>query len=99
MSIDRSTASAAARNVLSKVPEVTIFFWVIKILATTIGETAADYLSDNLGFGLTGTTWVMSALLVVVLVFQFRAARYVPPIYWFVVVVLSIVGTLVTDNL
>ena len=88
-----------AGTVLSKVPEVTIFFWVIKILATTIGETAADYLSDNLGFGLTGTTLVMSALLIAVLYFQFRAPRYVPAIYWLVVVVLSIVGTLVTDNL
>jgi uncharacterized membrane-anchored protein len=86
-------------TVLSKVPEVTIYFWIIKILATTIGETAADYLSDNLGFGLTGTTWVMAALLVAVLYFQFRAPRYIPPIYWLVVVVLSIVGTLVTDNL
>jgi len=85
--------------VLSKVPEVTIFFWIIKILATTIGETAADYLSDNLGFGLSGTTLVMSALLAVVLVVQFRARRYVPVVYWLVVVVLSIVGTLVTDNL
>jgi uncharacterized membrane-anchored protein len=86
-------------TVLSKVPEVTIYFWIIKILATTIGETAADYLSDNLGFGSTGTTWVMAALLVAVLYFQFRAPRYIPPIYWLVVVVLSIVGTLVTDNL
>jgi uncharacterized membrane-anchored protein len=85
--------------VLSKVPEVTLYFWIIKVLATTIGETAADNLSDNLGFGLTKTTWVMSALLVIVLVFQFRAPRYVPPIYWLVVVLLSIVGTLITDNL
>jgi len=99
MNLDRSAASSAARTVLSKVPEVTIFFWIIKILATTIGETAADYLATNLGFGLTGTTWVMAALLAVVLVFQFRAPRYVPAIYWLVVVVLSIVGTLVTDNL
>ena len=99
MSIDRSTARATARTVVSKVPEVTIFFWIIKILATTIGETAADYLATNLGFGLTGTTWVMSALLVAVLFFQFRASRYVPAIYWLAVVVLSIVGTLVTDNL
>jgi uncharacterized membrane-anchored protein len=98
MSTDRSTTTAA-RTVLSKVPEVTIFFWIIKILATTIGETAADYLATNLGLGLTGTTWVMSALLVAVLVFQFRAPRYVPGIYWLVVVVLSVVGTLVTDNL
>jgi uncharacterized membrane-anchored protein len=99
MSLDRSSAGAAVRTVVSKVPEVTIFFWIIKILATTIGETAADYLADNLGFGLTGTTWVMSALLAGALVWQFRSPRYVPVIYWLVVVVLSIVGTLVTDNL
>src|SRR4051812_29444078 len=86
-------------TVLSKVPEVTLYFWIIKVLATTIGETAADYLADNLGLGLTGTTWVMSALLLIVLMFQLRASRYIPPIYWLVVVVLSVVGTLVTDNL
>jgi len=90
---------AKTLTVLSKVPEVTVFFWIIKIFATTIGETAADYLATNLGFGLTGTTWVMAGILVVVLVLQFRAPRYVPGVYWLVVVVLSIVGTLITDNL
>src|SRR5690242_1571997 len=104
MSIDQAVSpttfdTTAAKVALSKVPEVTLYFWIIKILATTIGETAADYLATNLGFGLTGTTWVMAALLAVVLVAQFRAPRYVPVIYWLVVVVLSIVGTLVTDNL
>ena len=84
---------------LSKVPEVTIFFWIIKILATTIGETAADYLADNLGLGLTTTTYVMSAALAVAFVFQFRARQYVPVIYWVAVVFLSVVGTLITDNL
>src|ERR1700730_11336198 len=86
-------------TVLSKVPEVTIYFWIIKILATTIGETAADFLATNLGLGLTGTTYVMSAVLAVVLVFQFRAPKYVPVVYWLAVVVLSVVGTLITDNL
>jgi uncharacterized membrane-anchored protein len=99
MSIDRTATGAAARTMLSKVPEVTIFFWIIKILATTIGETAADYLATNLGLGLTSTTWVMSAGLAVVLVFQFRARKYVPIIYWLAVVFLSVVGTLITDNL
>ena len=84
---------------LSKVPEVTLFFWIIKILATTIGETAADYLNDNLGLGLSGTTYIMSAALAVILVCQFRARRYIPIVYWLVVVFLSVVGTLVTDNL
>ena len=83
----------------SKVPEITIFFWVIKILCTTIGETAADFLNTNLHLGLTGTTLVMGALLVVVLFLQFRLPRYVPSIYWLAVVLISVVGTLITDNL
>jgi uncharacterized membrane-anchored protein len=84
---------------LNKVPEVTVFFWVIKILATTVGETAADYLNTTLGFGLTSTTYVMSALLIVALYFQFRLRKYVPSIYWLAVVLISVVGTLITDNL
>jgi uncharacterized membrane-anchored protein len=84
---------------LNKVPEVTIFFWIIKILATTVGETAADFLNTNLNFGLTNTTYVIGSLLVVGLFFQFRARKYVPGIYWLVVVLISIVGTLITDNL
>jgi uncharacterized membrane-anchored protein len=84
---------------LNKVPEVTIFFWLIKVMATTVGETGADYLSDTLKLGLTKTTWIMSVMLVVALVAQFRVRRYVPLIYWICVVLISIVGTLITDNL
>jgi uncharacterized membrane-anchored protein len=84
---------------LNKVPEATVFFWIIKVLATTVGETAADLLGTDLNFGLTATTYVMSALLVAVLYFQFRARAYVPAVYWLAVVFISIVGTLITDNL
>jgi uncharacterized membrane-anchored protein len=84
---------------LNKVPEVTLYFWIIKILCTTVGETAADYLNMNLKFGLTNTTYLMSVLLVVALIFQFRARRYIPSVYWVAVVLLSVVGTLITDNL
>ena len=87
------------RTLLSRVPEVTIFFWIIKILATTVGETAADNLNETLGFGLTWTTVVMAALLALALFFQFRAKRYVAGIYWLAVVLISVVGTLITDNL
>src|SRR3954452_12978537 len=87
------------RRMLNKVPEVTLFFWVIKIMCTTVGETAADYLNDNLGFGLTKTTIVSGALPVVLLIVQFRLRRYVPPVYWAVVVVISVFGTLITDNM
>lgn len=87
------------RAILNKVPEVTAFFWIIKVLATTVGETAADLLSDRLGLGLTTTTYLTAFLLAVALAFQFRARRYVPGIYWITVVLISIVGTLITDNL
>jgi uncharacterized membrane-anchored protein len=84
---------------LSKVPEVTLYFWVIKVLCTTVGETAADFLNTNLHLGLTGTTYVMSGLLAAALFFQFRLGKYVPAIYWLAVVLISVVGTLITDNL
>ncbi|MDO8212271.1 hypothetical protein [Conexibacter sp. CPCC 206217] len=96
---ERGAANGRARKLLNKVPEVTLAFWIIKILATTVGETAADNLNERLGLGLTGTTYLMGSLLVVALVFQFRARRYVPALYWLAVVLLSIVGTLITDNL
>ncbi|HEY0449598.1 hypothetical protein [Actinophytocola sp.] len=84
---------------LNKVPEVTIIFWIIKVLSTTVGETAADYLNFDLNLGLTTTTYVMSILLIVALVVQFRTTRYIPWVYWLAVVLISIVGTLITDNL
>ena len=88
-----------ARELFNKVPEVTAYFWVIKVLCTTVGETFADFLNTNLHLGLTSTSLIMSALLVVSLFFQFRLARYVPSVYWLAVVLISVVGTLITDNL
>jgi uncharacterized membrane-anchored protein len=88
-----------SRQLLNKVPLVTLYFWIIKVLATTVGETGADFLNINLGFGLTMTSLIAAALLIVLLVIQFRQVRYVPWIYWVTVVLLSIVGTLITDNL
>jgi uncharacterized membrane-anchored protein len=94
-----SSGARVARTMLRKVPEVTIWFWIIKVLCTTVGETAADFLGVNLGLGLTVTSIIMSALLAVALVFQFRVRRYIPGIYWLAVVLISIVGTLITDNM
>jgi uncharacterized membrane-anchored protein len=91
--------SGLGRKMLNKVPQVTLFFWIIKILCTTVGETAADFLNAKLGLGLTKTTLIMGTLLAIVLAFQFLKRRYVPAIYWLAVVLLSVVGTLITDNL
>ncbi|MDQ6649166.1 MAG: hypothetical protein M3Z02_03455 [Actinomycetota bacterium] len=84
---------------LNKVPEVAVFFWIIKILCTTVGESFADFINTTLGLGLTGTTLVMGTLLACALVVQFRLRRYVPAVYWSAVVLVSVVGTLITDNL
>ncbi|MDF3836044.1 hypothetical protein P3W85_24275 [Cupriavidus basilensis] len=86
----------AGRN---KVPEVTAFFWIIKMMSTTVGETAADYLNVNLGLGLASTSAVTGLLLAVALFFQMRAKRYVPSLYWTSVLLISVFGTLITDNL
>ncbi|MBW4057299.1 MAG: hypothetical protein HIU83_18350 [Proteobacteria bacterium] len=95
----KSPISERAAHMLNKVPEVMLYFWLIKIMATTVGETAADFLNINMQLGLTGTSLLMGILLAVFLFMQLRARQYVPWLYWTVVVLISIVGTLVTDNL
>src|ERR1700712_3764571 len=92
-------AASMSRTLLNKVPEVTIWFWLIKVLCTTVGETAADFLNADLGFGLTGTSIVTGLLLAIVLALQMRAPGYVPGLYWATVTLVSVFGTLVTDNL
>ncbi|GEC70444.1 membrane protein [Raoultella terrigena] len=84
---------------LNKVPEVTLFFWLIKMMSTTVGETAADFLNMDLGWGLTNTTLLTGVLFVITLALQLRATRYVPALYWATVLLISVFGTLVTDNL
>ena len=83
----------------NRVPKVTADFWIIKLLAVTMGETAADYLAVNMGLGLTATSLLMTGVLAVALTVQFAQKRYVPWAYWLAVVLISVVGTLVTDNL
>jgi len=76
-----SNSNSLKKRILNKVPEVTIFFWIIKIMATTVGETAADFLNENLHLGLTNTTYIMGILLAIVLFVQFKARKYIPSIY------------------
>ncbi|MCB8876047.1 COG4705 family protein [Acidisoma silvae] len=90
---------SGAKLMLNKVPEITLAFWFIKIMSTTVGETGADYLAVNVGLGATATTLLMVALLAAALIAQLRARRYVPAIYWLTVVLVSVVGTQITDAL
>jgi uncharacterized membrane-anchored protein len=95
----RNATTGFGRQMLNKVPEITLYFWIIKVLCTTVGETFADFLNDKLKLGLTNTTYIMGSLLIVTLLFQFISRKYLAIIYWLAVVLLSIVGTLITDNL
>lgn len=88
-----------ASDWLNKVPEVTLSFWIIKIMSTTVGETGADFLAVIAGFGQGLTRTVMAALLAVALFTQLRTRRYTPWIYWLTVVLVSVVGTQITDLL
>ena len=100
-----TTINAPARpnfftsKVMNKVPEVTIFFWIIKILCTTVGESVADFVNVNLNWGLSSTSVATGLILAVVLIAQISLRRYVAGIYWLTVVLVSVFGTLVTDNM
>lgn len=91
--------SFSTNDLINRVPRVTPDFWLIKLVAVTMGETGADYLAVNMGLGLTATSLIMTAVLIAALVLQFAQKRYVPWAYWLAVVLISVVGTLVTDNL
>jgi len=92
-----ATVNPRLSLLLNKVPEVTAIFWVIKILSTTVGETGADYLAVHVGLGASATTVIMVGFLVAALALQLRARSYVPWIYWLTVVLVSVVGTQITD--
>jgi uncharacterized membrane-anchored protein len=92
-----ATVNPRLPQLLNKVPEVTAIFWIIKILSTTVGETGADYLAVHVGLGASRTAAIMVGFLVIALILQFRARSYVPWIYWLTVVLVSVVGTQITD--
>ncbi len=92
-------AKGLAPGALNKVPQVTLAFWVIKIMSTTVGETGADYLAVHAGLGTAVTGGITLTLLVAALTLQMRMSRYVPWIYWLTVVLVSVVGTQITDAL
>lgn len=94
-----TTQMTTADTSFNRVPQVTVDFWLVKLMAVTMGETAADYLAVKMGLGLTGTSLVMAGVLALALVFQFSQKRYAPWAYWLAVVLISIVGTLITDNM
>jgi uncharacterized membrane-anchored protein len=97
--MDTTLFNGLQTNWLNKVPAITVSFWVIKIMSTTVGETGADFLAVNAGWGQLATSLAMAGLLVAALVTQLCTRRYTPWIYWLTVVLVSVVGTQITDLL
>jgi uncharacterized membrane-anchored protein len=93
----RPVYSDQARHAMSKVPEVTAYFWITKVLTTGMGETASDFLTRV--FGNVPAVGLGGLLLAASLVLQFRARRYVAWIYWTAVVMVSVFGTMCADVL
>jgi len=99
MEMTTSPLNNSMSPMLNKVPEVTLIFWIIKIMSTTVGETGADYLAVHVGLGTSVTTAIMLSLLIAMLAGQLQLRCYVPWVYWLAVVLVSVVGTQITDFL
>jgi uncharacterized membrane-anchored protein len=91
------STNTTARDLLSKVPQVTIAFWIIKILATTLGETGGDALSMQLKLGYAVSTLIFLTFFAITLTAQLRAKQFHPAFYWMVVVATTTVGTTTSD--
>lgn len=95
----KNTKNNLLKTAVNRVPQVTLAFWIVKLMAVTVGETGADFIIENVGLGLANTSLIMSIIMAGVLFLQFKQKRYVPWIYWLAVVMVSVVGTLITDYL
>ncbi len=87
------------KELINRVASLGLLFWMIKILSTTVGETAADYVAENLNLGLVLTTILFGVITIGVVFWNFKQKKYYPPSYWILIVMMSIEGTLITDFL
>ncbi len=88
---------ASKQDILSKVPEVSLIFWIIKILATTLGETGGDSVSMSMGLGYLVSTGIFAMIFIVVVIAQVSAKRYHPFLYWTTIIATTTVGTTLAD--
>jgi uncharacterized membrane-anchored protein len=86
-----------ARTAVSKVPEVTLLFWIIKIAATTLGETAGDAVSMSLGLGYLAGTAIFALAFIAAVAAQIRARRFHPALYWLTIIATTTLGTTLAD--
>lgn len=81
----------------AKVPQLTLLFWIIKIAATTLGETGGDTVSMSMGLGYLVGTALFATVLIVLVVLQIRASRFHPPLYWATIIASTTAGTTLAD--
>lgn len=89
--------TVSAQYALSKVPELTLLFWVIKILATTLGETAGDAVSMSMNLGYLLSTGIFAVLFLVMVIAQIKADKFHPLLYWATIITTTTVGTTMAD--
>lgn len=92
-----ASVNATVERTLSKVPEVTLVFWVIKVLATTLGETGGDSVSMSMHLGYLAATAIFAAFFAVAVVYQILAKRFHPIVYWVTIIATTTVGTTMAD--
>jgi uncharacterized membrane-anchored protein len=86
-----------SRQIWNKLPELTLLFWITKITATTLGETGGDLLAQTLGVGYATSTLIFFAFFLIMVSIQLASKRYIPPVYWAVIVATSTAGTTMSD--
>ena len=82
---------------LSKVPEITLIFWIVKIAATTLGETGGDAVSMSMNLGYLVATAIFAAIFLIAVVAQIRAKGFLPFLYWATIIATTTVGTTLAD--
>jgi len=93
----KDITAESEKDILSKVPEITLAFWIIKILATTLGETGGDAVSMSMNLGYLIGTAIFGTIFVAAVVVQIRASKFHPVIYWFTIIASTTVGTTLAD--
>jgi len=93
----KDITAESEKDILSKVPEITLAFWIIKILATTLGETGGDAVSMSMNLGYLIGTVIFGIIFVAAVVVQIRASKFHPVIYWFTIIASTTVGTTLAD--
>lgn len=95
--VARNDAATRSAHLIKKVPEITIFFWIIKLLTTAMGETTSDYLVNHIDPVIAVAIGALGILIALIL--QLAVRRYIPAVYWFAVVMVAIFGTMAADVL